>query len=60
MATADDKGRSAEDWLKIMEKIDEGDAERWDDAKDRNEGVSFEDFDLTISPGFAEAFFAED
>jgi hypothetical protein len=60
MATVDDRGRSYEDWQKIMEKIDEGDTEMWDDAKDRNEGISFEDFDLAISPGFAEAFFAKD
>nr|AGS53668.1 hypothetical protein [uncultured bacterium contig00097] len=55
-----DRDKTAEDWLAIMEKIDEGDTEKWDEAKDKNEGINFEEIDLTFKPGFLEAFFAPD
>jgi hypothetical protein len=56
----DDKDKTAEEWTELMKRIDDGDTEKWDEAKDVNEGVSFDDFELSIPPEFAATFLAAD
>ena len=55
-----DKDKTVGDWLQIMEAIDENDAAKVDEMKDKNEGVEFDAIDLRFKPGFLEAYFSAD
>jgi len=55
-----DKDKTVEEWAELMKQIDEADTDKWDEEKDVNNGVSFDDFELKIDPNFAATFLAAD
>jgi hypothetical protein len=51
--------KSLEDWMKIMEEMDENDAVRWDDTKDINDGPSVEQVNFRLRQEAFELFSVE-
>jgi len=51
--------KSLEDWMKIMEEMDENDAVRWDDTKDINDGPSVEQVSFRLRQEAFELFSVE-